>query len=249
MPPREKGKGAMKIDLLTKVFPGKSSAGALGLSTCVLIQTQGRKILFDTGAHGVIKILQKSLQDLKVDPGEIDTIFLSHLHYDHLNNVACFPNAQILCGKREWEYATTQRDEWTPLESILYLQNQRNVRLVEDGEEIFPGMRALWVPGHTPGQMALAIEQEQGILVLAGDSVKNRSELELEFSDQYVDQKASTESIRRIKKMAYKVLPGHDGYLLIREGKVIPQEELSLEIFLPRGCTDGDNGTYHLRCR
>ena len=239
----------MKIDLLTKVFPGKSSAGALGLSTCALIQVQGRKILFDTGAHGVIKILQKSLQDLAVKPEDIDTIFLSHLHYDHLNNVAYFPNAEILCGRKEWEYATTQLDEWTPLESILYLQEKRRVRLVEDGEEIAPGMRALWVPGHTPGQMALAIEEEEGILVLAGDSVKNRSELELEFSDQYVDQAASTASIRRIKQMAYRVLPGHDGYLLIRDGKVIPESELELDIFLPRGCADGENGTYHLRCR
>ena len=47
----------MKIDLLTKVFPGKSSAGALGLSTCVLIRTGKHTMMFDTGAHGVIKAL------------------------------------------------------------------------------------------------------------------------------------------------------------------------------------------------
>ncbi len=239
----------MKIDLLTKVFPGKSSAGALGLSTCVLIRTEDLTMLFDTGAHGIIKILQKSLADLGVEPDEIDTIFLSHLHYDHLNNVAYFPNAKIICGRKEWEYATTTKDEWTPLESILYLKNERDVRLVEDNEEIFPGMRAIFVPGHTPGQMALAIDTPEGILVLAGDSVKNRSELELEFSDQYVDQEASTNSIRRIKQMAYKVLPGHDGYLFVEDGKVVPESELTLDIMLPKGCADGDNGVYHLICR
>lgn len=238
----------MRIDLLTKVFPGKSSAGALGLSTCVLIRTEGHTLLFDTGAHGIIKTLQKSLAELHVEPEEVDTIFLSRLHYDHLNNVAYFPNAKIICGRREWEYATQTKDEWTPLESILYLQRERTVELVEDNQEILPGMRALWVPGHTPGQMALAIDTEEGVLVLAGDSVKNRSELELEFSDQYVDQEASTNSIRRIKKMAYKVLPGHDGYLLIRDGKVVPECDLTLDVMLPRGCTDGDNGTYHLIC-
>ncbi len=47
----------MKIDLLTKAFPGKSSAGALGLSTCVLIRTGEHTMMFDTGAHGVIKAL------------------------------------------------------------------------------------------------------------------------------------------------------------------------------------------------
>jgi len=239
----------MKIDLLTKVFPGKSSAGALGLSTCALIRTGARTILFDTGAHGIIKTLQGSLARLGVEPEEVDTIFLSHLHYDHLNNVAYFPQAKILCGRKEWEYATTAKDEWTPLESILYLKNEREVELVEDGQEILPGMRALWVPGHTPGQMALALDTDEGVLVLAGDAVKNRSELELEFSDQYVDQQASTASIRRIKQMADKVLPGHDGYLLIREGKVIPESELSLDIMLPKGCTDGENGVYHLVCR
>lgn len=239
----------MQIDLLTKVFPGKSSAGALGLSTCALIRTGNRKILFDTAAHGVIKILQASLADVGVKPEEIDTIFLSHLHYDHLNNVAYFPNAEIICGEKEWEYATKTKDEWTPLESILYLKNERKVRLVNDMEEILSGLRALWVPGHTPGQMALAVDTEDGILVLAGDSVKNRSELELEFSDQYVDREASVNSIRRIKNMAYKVLPGHDGYLLIKEGKVYPECELTLDVLLPRGCTDGDHGVYHLVCR
>lgn len=239
----------MRVDLLTKVFPGKSSAGALGLSTCALLRAGGRKILFDTGAHGVIKTLQASLAELKVGPEEIDTIFLSHLHYDHLNNVAYFPNAKIICGAREWEYATKTKDEWTPLESILYLQREREVQLVNDNEEIMPGIRALWVPGHTPGQMALAVDTPEGILVLAGDAVKNRSELDMEFSDQYVDKAASTDSIRRIKHMAYKVLPGHDGYLLIKEGRVFAESELTLDVMLPKGCKDGDNGVYHLVCR
>jgi len=238
----------MRIDLLTKVFPGKSSAGALGLSTCALIRVDDRVILFDTGAHGIIKTLQKSLADLCVEPDEVDTIFLSHLHYDHLNNAAYFPKAQIICGRREWEYATQTKDEWTPLESILYLQNEREIRLVEDNEEIYPGMTALWVPGHTPGQMALAIRSEEGTIVLAGDAVKNRSELEMEFSDQYVDQEASSNSIRRIKGMADKVLPGHDGWLLVKGGKVLPECKLSLDVMLPRGCTEGDNGVYHLTC-
>lgn len=239
----------IKIDLLTKVFPGKSSAGALGLSTCALIRTCGHVLLFDTGAHGIIKTLQKSLQEYAISPEEVDMIFLSHLHYDHSNNVAYFPNAEIYCGRREWEYATKEKDEWTPLESILYLRDYRTVHMVEEGDEILPGIKALFVPGHTPGQMALALDMPYGTLVLAGDAVKNRSELELEFSDQYVDQEASTASIRRIKSMASKVLPGHDGYLLIQSGKVIPESELKMDILLPQGCKDGDNGIYHLTCK
>lgn len=240
---------SVTIDLLTKVFPGKSSAGALGLSTCALIRTGDRVILFDTGAHGVIKILQASLEKLNVAPASVDTIFLSHMHYDHLNNVACYPNAQILVGREEWEYAHRTRDEWTPLESVKYLESCRSVRLLEDEEEIYPGMRAIATPGHTPGHMSLAIDTPQGVLVLAGDAVKNRSELELEYSDQYVDEKASAASIKKIKKMACRVLPGHDGWLLVRNGAVIPEEPLHLDVMLPRGCTDGENGVYRLNVK
>ncbi|GAA6392808.1 N-acyl homoserine lactonase family protein [Lawsonibacter sp. OA9] len=235
-----------QIDLLTKVFPGKSSAGALGLSTCALLRAPGHTLLFDTAAHGVIKTIQNSLARLEVAPETVDTIFLSHMHYDHLNNAAYYPNAQIIVGRSEWEYATTSKDEWTPLESVLYLQHCRQVRLVDDGEEILPGIRAIWTPGHTPGHMSLAVDTPKGVVVLAGDAVKNRSELELEYSDQYVDQQASTASIKKIKSMAYKVLPGHDGYLLVQDGKVVPEQELVLDIMLPRGCMDGDNGVYHL---
>lgn len=237
---------SLNIDLLTKVFPGKSSAGALGLSTCALLRTDEHTMLFDTGAHGSIKILQASLEALGVSPSQVDTVFLSHLHYDHLNNVAFYPNAGIITGRREWEYATQTKDEWTPLESILYLRDHRKVRLVEDGEEVLPDMRAIWTPGHTPGHMSLAIDTPEGTLVLAGDAVKNRSELELEYSDQYVDQQASASSIKRIKGMATKVLPGHDGWLLLQGGKVMPEKELTLDVMLPRGCLDGENGVYHL---
>ena len=173
-----------QIDLLTKVFPGKSSAGALGLSTCALLRAPGHTLLFDTAAHGVIKTIQNSLARLEVAPETVDTIFLSHMHYDH---AAYYPNAQIIVGRSEWEYATTSKDEWTPLESVLYLQHCRQVRLVDDGEEILPGIRAIWTPGHTPGHMSLAVDTPNGVVVLAGDAVKNRSELELEYSDQYVE--------------------------------------------------------------
>lgn len=235
-----------QVDLLTEVFPGKSSAGALGLSTCALIRGGEKSLLFDTAAHGVIKILEKHWKALDIDPKKVEMVFLSHMHYDHLNNLACYPNAEVIIGKKEWEYATTSKDEWTPLESVQYLKNDRKIRFVEDGEEIISGVRAIWTPGHTPGHMSLAVETEEGLLVLAGDAVKNRSELELEYSDQYVDQAASAASIRKIKNMAYKVLPGHDGYLYVKDGKVIPERELFLDIFLPKCCVGGQDGVYHL---
>lgn len=46
-----------------------------------LIETEGRRVLFDTGQSGTILLHNLSLLD--VDPATIDAIAISHAHYDH----------------------------------------------------------------------------------------------------------------------------------------------------------------------
>ena len=53
-----------------------------------LIETDGRKILFDTGAKG--DILFRNMACLNIDPMEIDEVFISHSHWDHTGGLADF---------------------------------------------------------------------------------------------------------------------------------------------------------------
>ena len=53
-----------------------------------LVQVYGRKILFDTGARG--DILLANMKNLNVNPSEIDEIFISHGHWDHIGGLADF---------------------------------------------------------------------------------------------------------------------------------------------------------------
>ncbi len=46
-----------------------------------LVEIEKRKILFDTGANG--NMLIDNMEKLKLDPSKIDTVFLSHNHWDH----------------------------------------------------------------------------------------------------------------------------------------------------------------------
>ncbi len=57
---------------------------------CV-IETQNRKILFDTGADG--RILMHNLQLLNIEAGSIDAVFISHNHFDHIGGLSAFLNA------------------------------------------------------------------------------------------------------------------------------------------------------------
>ncbi|MCD6279652.1 MBL fold metallo-hydrolase [Candidatus Micrarchaeota archaeon] len=46
----------------------------------------GNKILFDTGANG--DIFLSNMKTLKINPKEIDTVFISHDHWDHTGGLA-----------------------------------------------------------------------------------------------------------------------------------------------------------------
>ena len=57
---------------------------------CV-IETQRKKILFDTGADG--RILMHNLKQLNINPQSIDVVFISHNHFDHIGGLSAFLNA------------------------------------------------------------------------------------------------------------------------------------------------------------
>ncbi|WP_054699553.1 MBL fold metallo-hydrolase [Desulfosarcina cetonica] len=54
---------------------------------CV-VKTPDRTVLFDTGANATI--LQRNMHHLGIDPKSIDTVFISHAHFDHAGGLAPF---------------------------------------------------------------------------------------------------------------------------------------------------------------
>ncbi len=55
-----------------------------------LVEVNDHAILFDTGADG--EILLSNMKNLKIDPLSIDTIFISHAHFDHTGGLSAFLN-------------------------------------------------------------------------------------------------------------------------------------------------------------
>jgi 7,8-dihydropterin-6-yl-methyl-4-(beta-D-ribofuranosyl)aminobenzene 5'-phosphate synthase len=58
------------------------------LGFCCLVKLPQKTILFDTGGDGTI--LLNNMVKLGVDPKEIDTLVLSHVHGDHVGGLASF---------------------------------------------------------------------------------------------------------------------------------------------------------------
>jgi len=57
-----------------------------------LVEIERRKILFDTGADG--NILLHNMEKLNINPEDIDAVFLSHNHWDHIGGLESLLNVK-----------------------------------------------------------------------------------------------------------------------------------------------------------
>lgn len=190
------------------------TGGFFGFSSIVLIELDGHPpILFDTGHHSTRTQLLKALASRQLSPADIGTVFLSHLHFDHVNNVDLFPNATFHVSAIEWEYAHAPApgDDFCSIGMNEYL-SRRDLRLIQETEgEFLPGLHFRHAPGHTPGGYLLHFTNAQGQrVVIAGDACKTYRELAtLSVANEFDSLKRSASTLAWITDNADVVVPGH----------------------------------------
>ncbi|MGI9199709.1 MAG: MBL fold metallo-hydrolase, partial [Woeseiaceae bacterium] len=69
-----------------------------------LIVEKGRGAFVDTGVNSSVPILLASLQQQDLDPGDVDYLFLTHIHLDHAGGAGLLmqslPNARCVVHPR-----------------------------------------------------------------------------------------------------------------------------------------------------
>ncbi len=184
----------------------------LGLANVTLIHAASGPMLFDTGGYISRLGLLKALGERGVAPNDIQTVFLSHLHFDHAHNIDLFPNARFVLSAREWEYARNPhpKDVLLPW-GILDQLSQGRVELIDGEGQIDHCITHFATPGHTPGSHALRLETEDnGSVILAGDAIKYVKETIIcrcEMAFGSIED--GTASIQRIMTDADRIVPGH----------------------------------------
>jgi glyoxylase-like metal-dependent hydrolase (beta-lactamase superfamily II) len=164
-------------------------------NNCVLARDGSHTVLIDTGYGGKFAPLDRkfyqmepgepllvSLTALGVAPDDIDTVVFSHLHFDHVcgatrldekgRRVPIFSRARHIVGRLEWEDATGGSPELAtayPIDDILPLYDAGLMMVVEDGQELVPGLRCQVTGGHTRGHMALFFESGGQTAAYLGD--------------------------------------------------------------------------------
>lgn len=202
-----------KMDVLV---PGNNlsfAGGFFGFSAVVLLRhPELGPILFDTGHHSTRHLLLQGLDRVGLAPGDIEHVFLSHLHFDHINNVDIFPNAQFYIPRLEWDYAKAPdpRDVFGS-EPICDWLERRNLRMIGREGELAPGLFYRHAPGHTAGMTLLHFQDCAGHqVVVAGDACKTYRELVTGDAGEAFDpEERSAETLRWIRETADIIVCGH----------------------------------------
>ena len=118
-----------------------------------LVETRGKRILFDTGGSG--SILLANMSKLSIDTKEIDDVFISHSHFDHTGGLSAF-----------LEQNNTVKI-WVP-RSFRGVKNAKEVIAIENSRKLYEG---IYSTGELEGiEQSLCIETQKGIAIIAGCS-------------------------------------------------------------------------------
>lgn len=162
------------------------SAPIMASLNTYLIESGGRLALVDAGGGGMVPTCGQMLGNLRAAghrPEDVDTVLITHLHPDHVGGAidgagqAVFPNATLQVNAADVAFwVESDMREKVPEGARVFFDLARaacaaygdRLRPFSAGE-LFPGVQARPLPGHTPGHTGYEIAGEGETLLIWGD--------------------------------------------------------------------------------
>ena len=196
----------------------------------------GRKILVDAGFLDDIEEAKKGVSSyvrpdsmllkLGLKPTEITDIILTHPHWDHIDGVDLFPNAQVWIQKADFNdfVGTTWQKEGRAagfnkrdVLKVVKLNLSGQLTMVDgDNKEIIPGINVYTGSRHTFNSQYVLVKCGVDKIIIASDNAYTYYNIEHLMSaptNATFDTTAYVKAIVRMKTLASNVkfiIPGHD---------------------------------------
>ncbi len=185
------------LKVLIEGYARESKDGTFNASSStVLIESNGKKVLVDPGCNKELLLESLKKENLTVD--DIDIVFVTHYHPDHILNIKLFPNHDIYDGD------TIYRDDLEIEYENTYISGT-DIKILE-------------TPGHAHEHCSLVVKVNNETYVVAEDifwwmdgeqKELTRDEL-INLKDPYVE---NIGDLKRSRKMildtADWIIPGH----------------------------------------
>lgn len=209
-----------------------------------------RPIVIDTGMKGDFSPSGKTYENIEhpdtvlakvgLAPVDVETVILTHLHFDHAGNLDRFPNAMFHVQQSEydgwkrvfdlpgdlgrdtkkWPMSSINRNDFDVLEGLIA---EGRVSFQDGDTEIAPGVIAHFAPDtHTFGSQWVEVATADGPYVVAGDCVYWYENIERMWPPGYVQGNAWNliklygEISDLLGGDINRIVPGHDPELFER---------------------------------
>lgn len=176
-----------------------------------LLEAEGKKVLFDSGFYDEKNkngILER-LKELKISPDEIDYIFITHCHWDHIdglidskNNIN-YKNAKIYISKDEFngDIKPGPPHKADTLERVKKACEKQIIQFDFENDVLPLGIKPIKAFGHTPGHTCYRKDE----LLIIGDLIHGEK-IQFKYPEICAvfdaDENQSIESRKRILKYA-----------------------------------------------
>lgn len=201
-------------------------------------QETGEVILVDAGptdqldwaAKYHVPLMREDNQNLEaalavhgLKPEDIRTVIVSHLHWDHAYGLLKLKNAEIIVQRAEIQYAVAaeplveaKRFE-ADIKTVMpyFLQCWQQMTFIDGDTEIRPGLKAVFLPGHSPGSQGVLIDTEKGQYIMPADLInlaENWDDRKICGAGTSLEQ--CRESLDKLERIVAEtdavVLPSHD---------------------------------------
>jgi len=135
--------------------------------------------------------IDAQLRTIGVSPDDVKYVVVSHMHLDHGGNIAKFPNATLIIQKDELAAAffppTGYAGPYIPGDAFVLrgktgdgnpsrmkiIQLDGDMDIFNDGSVVVKRWR-----GHTPGSQMAVVKLKKGPIILTGDNVYYREQVE-----------------------------------------------------------------------
>jgi len=185
-----------KIKVLIEGYAKKTKNGWLASSSTTLVKDSGKKIFVDPGINR--KLLLEKLRGEDLTPNDINVVFITHHHPDHVFLASIFEKAMIADG------------------DTLY---EKDNEMEYEGKVPGTNIEVILTPGHTHEHASLITTTDKGTIVIAGDVFLWRDEEKQQTVDIDVlinkedpfiqDWEALKDSRKKVLQIADWIIPGH----------------------------------------
>jgi glyoxylase-like metal-dependent hydrolase (beta-lactamase superfamily II) len=201
-----------------------------------VLRSERATVLVDSGysarggehrRRGHIVAPLEALAAAGVRPEHVDLVVNTHLHYDHTGHLDAFADVPLLVNRTELEFWTgpmAAREQFAvhvEPEEIARVAERGDLRLVDGRHDVAPGIVAIEVGGHSPGQTILVVDGVEAPVVLASDAVHFYEEVERDRAcNVLVDLERvyrAYDTIRTlVDERGARLLAGHDPLVMDR---------------------------------